>query len=126
MSWQYEQASGRFLDPTGTLLAKGYSGQPPHVNDATAQSLHDLGPIPQGMWQAVELIPESTTHGPFVIRLEPYSETETFGRSGFMIHGDSKSQPGYASMGCIILSKDIRELFWSSQDHDLQVVQGGI
>jgi hypothetical protein len=122
VSWLYEQSSGRFTDPTGTSQGKGYSGQPPFVNDATAQAQVDQGPIPQGLWQAVELIPESTSHGPYAIRLEPYQQTETFGRSGFMMHGDLISRPGYASEGCIVMSRDVRELFWNSTDHDILVV----
>jgi hypothetical protein len=124
MAWTYQQITGNFLDPDGNLQGKGYSGQPPRVNDPTAQDIHNVGPCPQGLWQAVELIPESATHGPFAIRLEPYSATVTFGRSGFMMHGDSVSHPGYASDGCIIQSRDVRELFWNSQDHDIQVVEG--
>ena len=125
MAWKYEQLTGRFLDPEGDLKGVGYSGQLPHVNDPDAQSVHDSGPIPAGKWQAVELIPESTSHGPFVIRLEPYDSTETFGRAGFMIHGDSIKIPGHASHGCIIQSRDVRELFWASPDHDIDVVRGG-
>ena len=122
MSWTYEIISGRFSDPSATLCGKGYSGQPPHVNDVAAQSIENQGPIPAGLWQAVEMIPESTSHGPFAIRLEPYPETQTFGRSGFMMHGDSIKRPGYASDGCIIMSRDVRELFWASSDHDIQVI----
>jgi hypothetical protein len=125
MAWTYQQLTGNFLDPDGNLQGKGYSGQPPRVNDPTAQNIEDVGPIPQGLWQAVELIPESSTHGPFAIRLEPYSTTQTFGRSGFLVHGERVNPPfGFASDGCIILSRDIRELFWSSQDHDLKVISG--
>jgi hypothetical protein len=121
MSWKYTQGSGTLVDPTGSLAGRGYSGQPPYVNDPAMQSSRNIGPIPQGLWQAVELIPESATHGPYAIRLEPYSQTETFGRSGFMMHGDSIEHPGFASDGCIIMPHDVRELFWTSTDHDLEV-----
>jgi len=124
MAWTFEQLTGNFIDPTGSLQGKGYSGQPPHRNNPDSQTIPNQGPIPQGLWQAVELIPESTNHGPFVIRLEPYSQTVTFGRSGFLIHGDSIPHPGYASEGCVIMSRDVRELFWNSPDHDLEVISG--
>ena len=126
MAWTYEQLTGNFLDPSDELQGKGYSGQPPYRNNPDAQYLPTWGPIPQGMWQAVEMIPESTSHGPFAIRLEPYPETETFGRSGFLMHGDSLVHPGFASDGCIIQSRDVREKFWNGVDHDLQVVRGGV
>ena len=124
MAWTFQQLTGNFIDPDGALKGKGYSGQPPHSNDPTAQDQHNIGPIPQGLWQAVELIPQSTSHGPYAIRLEPYPATVTFGRSGFMLHGDSIARPGFASDGCIIQSRDIRELFWNSPDHDILVVSG--
>ena len=122
MSWTYEQMTGNLTTPSGELIAKGYSGYPPAKNNPTAEDLHDFGPIPRGMWQIVELIEESTNHGPFVLRLESYAETQTFGRSGFLVHGDSSSHPGLASHGCIILSRDVRQTLWSSQDHDLSVI----
>ena len=123
MSWTYEQSTGRLIDPTGTLQGKGYSGQPPHDNDPNSQFIPNMGPIPEGMWQAVELIPESVKHGPFVIRLEPYPQTQTFGRSGFLMHGERiEPPPGLASDGCIVISPDVRHLFWDSTDHDLEVV----
>lgn len=125
MAWIYEQATGNFTDPSGTLQGKGYSGQPPHRNDPDSQFVREVGPIPRGKWQGVELIPQSS-HGPFAIRLEPYAETETFGRAGFLMHGDSIPHPGYASEGCIIQSRDVRELFWASLDHDIEVVRGGL
>jgi len=126
MAWIYHQLTGKFIDATGTVQGMGYSGQPPHKNDPDSQALHNMGPIPCGMWQAVELIPESSTHGPYAIRLEPYLETETFGRSGFMLHGDSIERPGYASDGCIIQARLVREMFWQSLDHDIQVIKGEI
>ena len=125
--WTFEQLTGNLLDPSGELCGKGYSGQPPYSNDPEAQWKIDEGPIPQGLWQAVELIPESTTHGPYVIRLEPYAATTTFGRSAFMMHGERLAPPpGYASEGCIIMSRDVRTKFWESNDHDLQVVSGNL
>lgn len=125
MSWKYVQLTGSLYDPEGNLIGKGYSGQPPHDNDPDAQNLHNLGPIPEGLWQAVEMIPETSKHGPFVIRLEPYNETQTFGRSGFLIHGERVSPPpGFASDGCIIQSRDVREQIWNSMDHDIYVVSG--
>jgi hypothetical protein len=123
MAWTYSIPTGAFLDPEGEVRGKGYSGQPPHVNDVLAQSLHDVGPIVEGLWQGVELIPESTKHGPYVIRLEPYPQTDTLGRSGFMLHGDSIARPGFASEGCIIQSRDVREMFWASLDHDILVTK---
>jgi type VI secretion system (T6SS) effector TldE1-like protein len=123
MSWTYNQTTGSLFDPAEELRGKGYSGYPPNQNNPDAQGIPNEGPIPQGLWQAVELIMESN-HGPYAIRLEPYDGTVTFGRSGFLMHGDSIAMPGYASEGCIIMARDIREMFWRSTDHDLEVVSG--
>jgi len=83
----------------------------------------NAGPIPRGRWEI--------TGGPFVhpragrytLRLAPMPETDTFGRSGFLIHGDSVSSPGNASTGCIILDLTYREEIWISGDRDLEVVE---
>jgi hypothetical protein len=54
--------------------------------------------------------------------LIPKEGTDTFGRSGFLIHGDSVAMPGTASHGCIILSRDLREQISASGDNQLEVV----
>ncbi|MGF6481227.1 hypothetical protein QFZ91_003390 [Paraburkholderia sp. JPY419] len=54
--------------------------------------------------------------------LTPDPGTETFGSNAFFIHGDSKSHPGNASNGCIVISnRAVRERIWSSGDHQLRV-----
>lgn len=125
MSWVYTQNSGRLTDPTGTLQGVGYSGSGIHKNDPDSQNLPNLGPIPCGLWHAKTMVWQTAAHGPYVIVLEPDAATETFGRSGFLMHGDSVVDPGTASEGCVIQSRDVRELFWNSEDHDLLVISGG-
>jgi hypothetical protein len=123
MSWQWVQASGAFSDPAGIQNWIGYSGQPPHTNDTASEGLEGLGPIPRGKWQGVELIEDSPKLGPYIIRLEPYPETNTLGRSGFFMHGErANPPPGFASDGCLILERAAREAFWTSEDHDIEVV----
>ena len=62
--------------------------------------------------------------GLYVIRLEPKPATVTFGRNGFLIHGDLIENPGaqMASEGCIILARMVRIEMWNEPDHDLTVV----
>jgi len=111
------------LDPTGKLLAVGYSGLGIAKNDPAAQVLPDQGPIPQGSYLILQ--PEdSPTHGPFAMHLSPFASNEMYGRSGFMIHGDSLEHPGAASDGCIILGRLYREAIWASGDHELKVFSG--
>lgn len=121
--WVYEQSTGSMRDASGKLLASGYSGFGIAKNDPAAQEIPNQGPIPQGEYL---IMPpqDSLTHGPFAMRLYPEADNEMYGRSGFMIHGDSLEHPGAASDGCIILTRTARETIWSSGDHQLQVVSG--
>lgn len=86
------------------------------------QAVHDVGPIPQGEWTIVGPPVNTAGHGPYVLLLEPATATNTFGRSGFLMHGDSIESPGCASHGCVILPRAVREQVWNSGDRDLQVV----
>lgn len=119
MPWLYESSSG-WLSRKGSRLARGYSGAPGAVNDPAQQSLHDAGPIPEGIWMMGE--PRDTVeHGPFAIPLVAMAGTETFGRSDFMVHGDSKEHPGAASKGCIIMPRFARERLVESGEKLLEV-----
>lgn len=57
------------------------------------------------------------------MRLTPMAHTYTYGRSGFMIHGDSLAHPGQASDGCIVLDQQYRSMIWLSGDHVIEVVR---
>lgn len=123
--WKYEQSTGKLISDTGEVTAVGYSGLGVGKNNPTNQDIHDFGPIPCGVWIMSKPL-DTITHGPYVIPLSPMVHTETFGRTGFLIHGDSMVHPGTASLGCIIVPKVIREKIWASNDHSLQVVTGPI
>jgi hypothetical protein len=45
-----------------------------------------------------------------------------FGRFGFFIHGDSILNPGWASDGCVILGRMVRQRIAASGDPLLEVV----
>ena len=62
--------------------------------------------------------------GPLVMPLLPCEGTETYGRGGFFVHGDSIEFAGLeeASHGCLIFSRQVRLLISLSIDRDLQVV----
>src|SRR5438309_1100262 len=120
--WTYAQKTGALRQPNGKVVATGYSGFDEGKNNPAMQAIHDVGPIPQGAW-TIEGPPINTTeHGPFVLTLAPSSSTNTFGRSGFLMHGDSIHAPGTASKGCIIMARVFREQVWNSGDRDLEVV----
>ena len=128
--WTYNQRTGEMSGkptPASMLSALGYSGHAEGKNNPDLQSIHNVGPIPEGRWTILDDPPPSTDlgpHGPYVLHLAPKPGTETFGRGGFLIHGDSIHAPGTASLGCIILPRTVREAIWQSGDRDLLVVAG--
>lgn len=129
--WTYEQGTG-WLKQDGILKGKGYSGwddgdnvpEPGEgKNNPSVQHIKGIGPVPRGRWK-IQLPPFfHQTAGPFTMRLIPMQDTPTFGRDGFLIHGDSLAKPGAASHGCIILARSLRMLIADSGDTDLEVVE---
>ena len=124
--WTYEQVTGALRDNDGEVADQGYSGAGDGKNDPDKQDEHEIGPIPQGTYTIgqPEFVNTPGPHGPFVLPLTPDPGDEMFGRSGFLMHGDSKEHPGAASKGCIIMKRTTREQVWNSGDHRLQVVSG--
>ena len=117
--WLYFQSTGE-LWHEGVLVAKGYSGKGAGKNNPALQSTKHVGPIPRGFY-TTEPPYNSTLRGPLCIPLEPDFDNEMFGRSAFLIHGDSIKKPGTASEGCIILGRKIRQSIVESRDKRLQV-----
>lgn len=120
-AWTYSQKTGE-LQRDGKHVANGYSGAGPGKNNPAMEQVHNVGPIPHGDWTIIGPPLNTASHGPFVLHLEPAPETQSFGRDGFLMHGDSAEHPGCASQGCIILPRSIRERVWNSGDNDLRVV----
>lgn len=120
-AWTYAQKTGD-LEQDGRHVATGYSGAGDGKNNPNMQQVRNVGPIPEGDWTITGPPVNTEDHGPYVLLLNPTAETETFGRSGFLMHGDSKEHPGGASEGCVILPRAVREKVWTSGDRDLKVV----
>lgn len=121
--WTYRQKDGELLHDDGPV-ARGYSGIDDGKNNPAMQNVQNVGPIPQGGWTIEKPAFNTMDHGPFVLRLTPKPGTQTFGRSGFLMHGDSIEHPGLASHGCTIFPRAIREQVAASPDNDLEVVSG--
>jgi hypothetical protein len=117
--WKYEQRTGVLYDPSGKAIEKGYSGKVPEgVNRPEKQGVSGIGPIPRGWYRIGAPI---EFHGmPTCMPLAPFESTETFGRTGFLIHGDNTTHT--ASTGCIVVGPDTRTLIVASSDKRLQVV----
>jgi hypothetical protein len=117
----YEQSTGRFYSDSGWLFGTGYAGNGEGKNNPKAESIKNVGPLPKGLYKIG--IPYDSKHtGAFTIPLEPDKSNEMYGRSVFCIHGDSISEPGTASNGCIILPRKAREEISMSTDKQLKVI----
>lgn len=118
--WTYYQSSGE-LWHDNNYISRGYAGNGEGKNNPHMQDKENIGPLPQGTYT----IGNSVKHprlGPCAIPLLPAQTNQMFGRAGFYIHGDSLSNPGTASEGCIILSAPERMLIASSPDRTLKVL----
>ena len=120
MTWIYSQESGK-LSWGDTVVGTGYSGNEEGKNNPAFERTPNVGPIPRGQYEIGPPF-DTETHGPFVMKLTASGPTYTYGRSGFLIHGDSVYAPGTASEGCIILARAVRERIASSQDNLLTVI----
>jgi Protein of unknown function (DUF2778) len=126
--WTYHSDTG-ILEHNGAEVGQGYSGHAPNgkgnapdgINNPALESDPDVGPIPRGAYSIGEFF-NDPEKGPIVACLSPASETNTFGRSGFMLHGDNIEDNESASLGCIIMPHDVRAQVEASGDTDLQVV----
>jgi len=126
----YSQLTGRIYGTYDTLLGVGYAGgdkgnDPEGVNNPAMQGVPNSGPLPCGFY-VMGAPYDHPTCGEFFIPLTPNPTNRMFGRGGFGIHGDLIDAPGQhkASDGCIILSRDVREILAASIDHDLKVISG--
>ena len=122
MTWVYEQTSGK-LSQNGEVVGVGYSGIADGLDNPAEQNIADIGPIPVGTYD----IGPAFTHpqcGPVAMRLTPQVGTNTFGRDGFLIHGDNTDMNHTASHGCVILPRIVRAAIDASDDRVFEVVAG--
>jgi hypothetical protein len=129
--WTYSQRTGDLWHhpPDGPLryrtpedwIATGYSGHGEGLNNPAVERVPSVGPIPRGRW-TIGAPYDSSSTGPYTLRLTPDSSTDTFGRSAFRIHGDNRLGDRSASHGCIVLPRVVRELIHESCDNELEVV----
>ena len=117
--WTYNQKTGA-LTHNDKEVAKGYSGAGTGKNNPSLEHMKNIGPIPIGKYK-IEKPGNSAKHGPHAMHLEPDGH-KALGRNAFMIHGDSRNQPGTASQGCVILDRKVRDAISSSGDNELWVL----
>ena len=123
--WCFESRTGKWFDPTGALVVKGYAGgncgkNKEGINNPDKQNVEKIGPLPEGMYSLGQLILESHL-GAYAIQLIPDADNQMFGRKDFFCHGDT-TPSGNASEGCLILPRAIREALWKSTDRRVKVI----
>lgn len=122
-SYMFEQVTGELLDPTNTIVAQGYAGRDAGKNNPDYQNVKGIGPLPRGWYTAQEPHQDAVV-GAYAMRLIPDDDNEMYGRASFFMHGDNKEHPGLASHGCIVMPRAVREGFWNSGNHRIQVTHG--
>ena len=126
--WTFVQSTGELFHD-GLREAQGYWGyNNPDTgqqgkNNPDLQNIPEVGPIPVGKY-TIGSPHDTLTHGPFVLPLQPDAGNQMFGRTGFLIHGDSVVEQGTASRGCIILSRAMKNDIALSGDKSLRVMSG--
>jgi len=118
--WTYSQTTGN-VSLNGECIGSAYSGNGDGLNNSDMQNIANVGPIPQGIYTIGSAFADPGK-GPVVMRLEPNRETDTFGRDGFLIHGDNSLINHSASEGCIIAARSIRDIVAASEDKQLEVI----
>ena len=126
MSWRYVINKGSLFNPLGLWVVDGYAGgncgkNIEGINNALMVSVHNIGPLPPGIYTFGKLWTPHPKVGAYAFELVPDPQNVMFGRAGFFCHGDTVT-PRCASEGCIILPRNIREEMYGSEDHKILVV----
>ena len=119
--WTYYRQTGNLQSTTNASVCTGYSGFGEGKNDPSMSDVHNVGPLPAGMYTICEPHDDAQV-GPYAMRLTPDAANEMFGRGDFLIHGDSFTHPGAASHGCVIIPRWARTQIWDSGEHTLVVI----
>lgn len=104
----YAVKLGRLTFP-GRIAFGLYSGHGDGLNNPEKENDKGVGPLPRGLYRIVQWRDDPHL-GPCVAQLQQV-KGETFGRSGFYIHGDNALMNHSASDGCIIAPRDVRFAF---------------
>lgn len=125
--WSFNSTIGRLFHDN-VAIAFGYSGAGEGKNNPALQSVKNIGPCPRGKFrlEPIEdlkgnLIDYEEKKAP-VFRLVPDPDNVMYGRSGFLLHGDSIEKPGTASEGCVIEDHATRVAIAMSKDFDFEVI----
>ena len=106
----FSQSSGIITDDYGTYVAMGWAGNHAGKCNPKMQDIHNVGPLPAGLYKIGPWEEHHDHLGPFVASLTQISG-ETYGRDSFYIHGPDKDPKnfGQESKGCIVVPRPGRE-----------------
>jgi hypothetical protein len=107
----YSQGKGVWTNEAGEVLVSGcYAGIGSGKNNPDMQTVHNVGPLPQGVYGIGPLMihppGDPLRHLGPCMSLTPHPTNTMFGRSGFFIHLDNPAHPGMSSNGCIVPQGD--------------------
>lgn len=119
--WIYSQSTGSLWSDNGERVATGYSGKGEGKNNPALEHVKNVGPIPRGLYTIGQPY-NSDNVGPYALPLTPVLH-DAHERTDLLAHGDSISDPGNASEGCVILPRPIRQRIFNSGDLILKVVE---
>lgn len=123
MSWTYHQSTGKISHDGKPVSGQGYAGNGLLKNNPGGETRKGQGPLPRGTYAIAGYYVQHPSPGGHVLQLTPSPGSQMFGRSGFLIHGDSIRAPGTASSGSIVLPLAVRQKIMASGDRALVVVK---
>ncbi len=121
MTWVYDVRKKSFTHNGEYKFSAMYAGAEGYKNDHQFEKLSGKGPLPRGKYLITGKPFKHPRAGQYTLRLTPYPGNTMYGRSGFLIHGDSNEHPGEASNGCIVLAPGFRHEIYESGDRELIV-----
>lgn len=119
MTWVYNVKTKKFTLNREYMFEARYAGAPGYKDNPEHECLVNKGPLPRGRYRIVGVPFTHKKAGRYTLRLEPDAHNKMCGRAGFLIHGDSKKDPGTASNGCIVVDFGFRQKIWDSNDKEI-------
>ena len=125
MAWTYVIRTHCLYRPDGTLQSDdGWAGHDAGgvkaMNNPDCCHMRGIGPLPPGDYR-MDVAINHPHLGPVAIRLS-YISGQSFGRSGFWVHGANAAHPLLSSDGCITEMRVHREAMDADNDAVLRVV----
>lgn len=122
MTWTYDVKNKTFTHNGKFKFHAMYAGAPGFKDDPVFEKIKNKGPLPRGKYTIVGVPFNHKTAGLYTLKLRPHASNQMFGRSGFLIHGDSRRRPGEASEGCIVLAPKFRKEIYDSDDKEVIIL----